>query len=66
VSANDKLVYQVTERLAILDRVRPILAEAIRAAQGEEAVKIMTVLGVRLTSAILLDPRPPEKREGNT
>ena len=48
-----KLAAQVTERLAVLDRVRPILSDAIRDAQGEAAIQAVTLLGVRIMTAIL-------------
>jgi hypothetical protein len=48
-----RLAAQTTERLAVLDRVRPILSAAIQAAQGQEAVIAVTFLGVRIQSAIL-------------
>ncbi len=50
------LAAQVTERLAVLDRVRPILSDALHAADGdEEAIKAVTLFGVRIISAILND-----------
>jgi hypothetical protein len=48
-----RLAAQTTERLAVLDRVRPILSDAIHDAKGEEAVQAVTFLGIRIMSAIL-------------
>jgi len=49
------LAAQVTERLAVLDRVRPILSDAIHAADGAEAVTAVTLLVLRIINAILND-----------
>lgn len=50
-----RLAAQVTERLAVLDRVRPILSDAIHAAEGEAAISAATLLGLRIVNAILTD-----------
>lgn len=50
-----RLAAQVTERLAVLDRVRPILSAAIDDAKGDEAIAAITVLGVKIVHAILAD-----------
>ncbi len=48
-----RLAAQTAERLAVLDRVRPILSDAIQQAEGYEAVALVTSLGVRIMQAIL-------------
>jgi hypothetical protein len=50
-----RLAAQVTERLAVLDRVRPILSAAIHTAEGEAAIAAATLLGLRIVNAILTD-----------
>jgi hypothetical protein len=50
-----RLAAQVTERLAVLDRVRPILSDAIHAAEGDAAISAATLLGLRIVNAILTD-----------
>jgi hypothetical protein len=49
------LAAKFTERLAVLERVRPILSDAIGDARGEEAVVAVTLLGLRIINAILTD-----------
>lgn len=46
------LAARALERIAVLERVRPVLSDAIHAARTEDEARLVTLLGVRIMTAI--------------
>ena len=52
-----RIATRTTERLAVLERVRPVLSDAIQAARTPDEAVFVTLLGVRIMNAIVNDTK---------
>ncbi len=53
-----RIATRTTERIAILERVRPVLSDAIQAARTEDEARLVTLLGVRIMTAVVNGGKP--------